>query len=175
MSCEVHRAEDIANLRAAVTHHPGDGPKVLVVDDDPFIRRFFVSLLCQIAQFDIRDTGSSLAAIQAVRDDLPDIVTTDMMRPGMKGWETVERIRKIKGAEKVWIIAITAYASLVGMRAALAVGCDEYLFKPLDRESIYEAIIRGLVHHWMLDGVHGIGAFRACDRGRGEEGSGTRR
>ena len=106
----------------------------------------FVHLLRKIDQFYIRDTGSSLAAIQAVRDELPDIITTDMMRPGMSGRETVERIRKIEGADTLWIIAISGTLATASCREkAFAVGCDECFDKPLGRESLREAIIRGLV------------------------------
>jgi CheY-like chemotaxis protein len=145
--CEVHDSEHVANLRAAVTHRPGSGPKILVVDDDKDNRSIFVRLLRKIGQFDIRDTGSSLAAIQAVRDECPDIITTDVKRPSMDGLDTVERIRKIEGAEKVWIIVISATLAMAGCKEhALAVGCDECLEKPLDRESFRAAITRGLVH-----------------------------
>jgi len=144
--CEVHYAEYVANLRAAVTHHRENGPKVLVVDDDKDTRCMFVHLLRKIDQFYIRDTGSSLAAIQAVRDELPDIITTDMMRPGMSGRETVERIRKIEGADNLWIIAISGTLATASCREkAFSVGCDECLAKPLGPESFREAIIRGLV------------------------------
>src|SRR5439155_19840263 len=110
-------------------------------DDDKDNRYIFVYLLRKIGQFDIHETGDSFAAIQAVRDELPDIITTDMMRPGMRGWETVERIRKVEGAEKVWIIAISGtLANAAWKEHALAVGCDECLLKPVDRESFREAI-----------------------------------
>ena len=59
--CAGHYGEYVADLRAAVTHHPGtgNGPNILVVDDDKDNRSIFVRLLRKIGQFDIRDTGAA--------------------------------------------------------------------------------------------------------------------
>src|SRR5881398_2925495 len=89
--------------------------KILVVEDNEDNRRILVYRLRKIGQFDIREAANGQQAIEAVRADLPDLIFMDLKMPVMDGWEATKRIREMAGDEQ----------------KALAIGCDDYLAKPV--------------------------------------------
>ena len=67
--------------------------RVLVVDDEPRIRRF-VRMNLDLEGYDVMEAEDGLIALTRVRDGLPDLVLLDVMMPDMDGFETLERIRE---------------------------------------------------------------------------------
>src|SRR5213076_2462923 len=55
----------------------------------------------------------------------------DLKMPVMDGWEATKRIREMDGGDSVRIIALTAQAMAGDEQKALAIGCDDYLAKPV--------------------------------------------
>ena len=85
----------------------------------------------KIGQFDIREATNGQEAIDAVKADPPDLVFMDLKMPVMDGWEATKRIRQMEGGDAVRIIALTAQAMAGDEEKALAIGCDDYLAKPV--------------------------------------------
>src|SRR5206468_8784902 len=105
--------------------------KILVVEDNEDNRRILVYRLRKIGKFDIREAANGQQAIDAVRADLPDLIFMDLKMPVMDGWEATKRIREMDGGDSVRIIALTAQAMAGDEQKALAIGCDDYLAKPV--------------------------------------------
>src|SRR5881398_3237573 len=105
--------------------------KILVVEDNEDNRRILVYRLRKIGRFDIREAANGQQAIEAVRADLPDLIFMDLKMPVMDGWEATKRIREMDGGETIRIIALTAQAMAGDEQKALAIGCDDYLAKPV--------------------------------------------
>src|SRR5438552_18400532 len=117
--------------------------KILVVEDNEDNRRILVYRLRKIGKFDIREAANGQQAIDAVRADLPDLIFMDLKMPVMDGWEATKRIRVTEGGRRVAIIALTAQAMAGDEQKALAIGCDDYLAKPVvDPEMVREKVER---------------------------------
>jgi CheY-like chemotaxis protein len=105
--------------------------KILVVEDNEDNRRILVYRLAKIGDFEIREATNGREAVEAVARDLPDLIFMDLKMPVMDGWEATRRIRAMPAAAAVRIVALTAQAMTGDEERALAIGCDDYLAKPV--------------------------------------------
>ena len=105
--------------------------KILVVEDNEDNRRILVYRLRKIGEFEIREATNGVEALAEVERDQPDLIFMDLKMPVMDGWEATRRIRGMAGRETVRIIALTAQAMAGDEERALAIGCDDYLAKPV--------------------------------------------
>ena len=106
-------------------------PVILVVDDDPAIRRL-VSDVLSMEGYRVRteaDGPSGLRSVQALR---PDLVVLDVMMPGMDGHAVLERIRATDGGEDLPVVMLTAAAGDAQAWQAWTEGVDYFLAKPFD-------------------------------------------
>ncbi|WP_430503536.1 chemotaxis-specific protein-glutamate methyltransferase CheB [Haloparvum sp. PAK95] len=69
-----------------------DAPRVVVVDDSPFMRRLISDVLSDAGISIVGTAGDGAEAIDVVAEQSPDVVTMDVEMPGMNGLEAVERI-----------------------------------------------------------------------------------
>jgi two-component system, OmpR family, KDP operon response regulator KdpE len=100
--------------------------RVLVVDDDPQIRRVMrVALTGQ--GYEVDDVKSGDAALQKLREERFDLVLLDMNMPGLDGLETCRLIRK---QSEIAIIMLTVRDEEADKVAALDAGADDYVTKP---------------------------------------------
>ena len=101
--------------------------RILVVDDDPQIRRVMrVTLTGQ--GYEVDDVKSGDAALEKLRDVRFDLVLLDLNMPGMGGLETC---REIRGQSEIAIIVLTVRDSEADKVEALDAGADDYVTKPL--------------------------------------------
>jgi len=90
---------------------------VLVVDDDPDVRRYVTALL-EDAGYAVIAAASGVEALELVEGGAaPDIVLMDFAMPGLNGLETAERIRRIR--PKTPVLVMTGYADLDALPAEL--------------------------------------------------------
>jgi len=100
--------------------------RILVVDDDPQIRRVMRVTLTQQG-YEVDDTTRGETALAKVRERRFDLVLLDINMPGMGGLETCKMIRQ--GSE-VPIIMLTARDAETDKIQALDAGADDYVTKP---------------------------------------------
>jgi len=114
--------------------------KILVVDDDPQVRRAFRAILASqgCAVVEARDGNE---AIEEIKADCPDLVLLDINMPGIDGFETCRRIR---GFSDVPIIMVTVRGDEGDKVIALDAGADDYIVKPFGTQELL-ARIRGAV------------------------------
>lgn len=115
--------------------------KVLVADDNPVNQRVAQYMLQLLGhQADTVATGE--AAIAAVEQDNYDVVLMDMRMPQMDGIEATRRIRQLgQKISQPWIIAMTANASSEDRAQCLNVGMNDYLSKPIRRDSLARTLM----------------------------------
>jgi two-component system, OmpR family, KDP operon response regulator KdpE len=100
--------------------------RILVVDDDPQIRRVMrVTLTGQ--GYEVDDVKSGEAALERLRDERFDLVLLDMNMPGMGGMETC---RAIRAHSEIAIIMLTVRDDEADKVEALDAGADDYVTKP---------------------------------------------
>ena len=105
--------------------------KILVVEDNEDNRRILVYRLRKIGEFEILEAQNGLEAIEMTEKHIPDLIFMDLKMPVMDGWEATKRIRQTEIGSRVAIIALTAQAMAGDEQKALAIGCDDYLAKPV--------------------------------------------
>jgi two-component system KDP operon response regulator KdpE len=102
------------------------GDRVLVVDDDPQIRRALrINLAAHGYRVLLAEDGGS--ALRAAAQELPDVVVLDLGLPDMDGAEVIEGLR---GWTTVPIIVLSARTSAADTVRALDAGADDYVSKP---------------------------------------------
>ena len=117
--------------------------KILVVEDNEDNRRILVYRLRKIGQFQIREATNGQEAVEAVTAETPDLIFMDLKMPVMDGWEATRRIRQMPNSSTIRIIALTAQAMAGDEQKALAIGCDDYLAKPVvDPELVRQKLER---------------------------------
>jgi two-component system KDP operon response regulator KdpE len=110
--------------------------RILVVDDDPQIRRVMrVTLTGQ--GYEVDDAKSGDVALEKAREERFDLVLLDMNMPGMDGLETC---RAIRGQSEVSIIMLTVRDSERDKVAALDAGADDYVTKPYNATELLARI-----------------------------------
>src|SRR5688572_33191792 len=100
--------------------------RILVVDDDPQIRRVLKTTLV-IHGYETAEAKSGEEAIEKLRDDKCDLVLLDMNMSGMDGLQTC---REIRTSSDIAIVMLTVRDSEKDKVAALDAGADDYVTKP---------------------------------------------
>lgn len=102
------------------------GGRVLVVDDEPQIRRVMKTALAANG-FEAYEARSGEEALEALRGDSPELILLDMNMPGMGGMAACREIRTVS---EVPIIVLSVRDSEADKIAALDAGADDYITKP---------------------------------------------
>ncbi|MFD0319061.1 response regulator transcription factor [Streptomyces flavalbus] len=106
---------------------PGTPDRVLVVDDDPGIRRLLVSAL-EFAGFEVDTARDLTEALDQVARRPPDVVVLDVMLPGADGFEILQLLRA--RAVDVPVLFLTARDAVEDRVRGLRLGGDDYVTKP---------------------------------------------
>ena len=102
---------------------------VMIVDDDPFIRRLILTTLEDVAGFDLFEAGDGEDAVALAEEVSPSLVFLDIDMPRLDGIEACRRLRGLAATQDATIVMLTA-AGPEQERAARAAGSDLFLTKP---------------------------------------------
>ncbi|MDQ3279967.1 MAG: response regulator [Acidobacteriota bacterium] len=123
---------------------PREQPCILVVDDDPGIRRLIVSTLRRDG-YTLTEAQNGQEALDAMRQGNEDLVLLDLMMPHVSGWDVL-RIRKTAPElRRIPVIVITA-AGGPEMAEVVAGGVFAVLPKPFDLPALH-AIVKSCLAH----------------------------
>ena len=112
--------------------------RVLIVDDEPNIRRM-VGALLSAEGYEVREAADGAAGVRAVEDEEPDVALIDLMMPGgMDGIATLAKIRE--RWSDLPVIMMSGRASLSDAVRATKVGAVNFLEKPLAPETVLLAL-----------------------------------
>jgi CheY-like chemotaxis protein len=103
---------------------------ILVVDDDPHIRRLITATLEDVAGFRLREAGDGLQALEAAFEERPEIVLLDYDMPRLDGVETCRRLRSDPVTATSTIVMLTGMTDRPAHDRAVAAGADLFLTKP---------------------------------------------
>lgn len=123
---------------------PRNATTVLVIDDEPDMRRYLAGILAdQYRVLKARDGAEGLAL---ARREKPELVLVDLMMPVMNGWEVCAALkREAEGAPKV--VVITARTDEMAKIAALKQGADDFLSKPFSTLEVRTRLMNLAVSH----------------------------
>lgn len=110
--------------------------RILVVDDEPQIRRVMRSALTAEG-YVVHDAKTGEAVLEELRKDRYDLVLLDVNMPGMNGLETCKLIRE---SSEVAVIMLTVRGGEEDKIAALDAGADDYVTKPFSMPELLARI-----------------------------------
>ena len=113
-----------------------DAKLILVVDDEPRMRRF-MQMNLDLEGYRVIEAENGLEAVNRVRDDLPDMVLLDVMMPEMDGFEALGLIR---ATSNVPVIMLTVKGEEEDRVRGLELGADDYVTKPFSPRELASRI-----------------------------------
>lgn len=127
----VHEASRIAD--SVIPNHE-DIPTLLLAEDDPDTAAFSISVLKE--NFRIIHAKNGQQAIDLIRENLPDIVLSDIMMPEKDGIELLREIRSNELTNHLPVVLFSAKASLESRLEGLQHGADAYVSKPFSPDEL---------------------------------------
>ena len=118
-----------------------DGPRVLVVDDDPQLREA-LSRALELDGYDVSTASNGVKALDAISAERPDVMVLDVMMPYVGGLDVCRTLRDRK--DRLPILVLTARDEVGDRVAGLDAGADDYLTKPFALEEL-RARLRALL------------------------------
>ena len=125
--------------------------RVIVVDDEPAIRRFLRTSL-RAEGYDIIEEETGEAALTEIRRRSPDLIMLDLGLPGVDGLEVIRQVRST--GSTVPIIVLTSRTDEAGKVEALDLGADDYVTKPFGVDELLARIRAALRHRLQQEGEH---------------------
>jgi two-component system OmpR family response regulator len=117
---------------------------VLVVDDDPDIRRIARLALERPGGFQVVLAADGAEALEAMARKLPDVVLLDVSMPGTDGPATLRAMRSIAGADRIPVIFFTATSNEGEVARLRGLGAAGVVAKPFDFGDL-AARVRGIL------------------------------
>jgi CheY-like chemotaxis protein len=111
--------------------------QILIVDDSSFARSKLRRSLDE-AGYEVVEAAGGAQAVEMVKENVPDLVTLDLLMPGMSGLETLQHIREI--APDLKVIIVTADIQTETQEELLAAGANGFLNKPVVVENLLDTI-----------------------------------
>ena len=103
---------------------------VLIVDDDPFIRRLIATTLEDVAGYELIEASDGEEACEVAASALPSLGFLDIDMPRLNGIEACRRMRADDSTADATIVMLTAVAGADEERRAEEAGADLFLTKP---------------------------------------------
>lgn len=103
-------------------------PLLLVVDDEPDMRRYLVSMLRK--NYRVIEADDGISALEKAKQEKPDLILLDVMLPGVSGLEVCRSLKERAETRAIKIIVLTARVDEDAKIIALKHGADDFLIKP---------------------------------------------
>ena len=110
--------------------------RILIVDDEARIRRL-ERMNLELEGFEVIEAADGFAALDRVREDLPNLVVMDVAMPQMDGFETLRLLREVSS---VPVIMVTVKAEVSDRIQGLDLGADNYITKPFNPQELVSRI-----------------------------------
>lgn len=108
--------------------------KVLVVEDDKELNRTVCSFL-NSSGYDATGCLNATEAYDALYENLFDLIVSDIMMPGVDGFEFAKSVRELN--EEIPILFMTARDDIASKQRGFRIGVDDYMVKPVDLDELF--------------------------------------
>lgn len=117
--------------------------KVLVIDDDHYMRKVIRSLLLAVGVKDVHEASNGVDGLEAIPAITPDIVILDWEMPNMTGGEFMRFVRSPRtfAVPDVPVIMLTGHVERERVVEAVRLGVNEFLCKPVSATSLQQRIV----------------------------------
>ena len=112
--------------------------RILLVDDNQDMRDYLARLLDSC--YEVETVTDGMAALNAVQNNPPDLILSDVMMPGMDGFTLLRSLREQPQTQEIPIILLSARAGEESRIEGLEAGADDYLIKPFSARELLARI-----------------------------------
>jgi CheY-like chemotaxis protein len=117
---------------------PAGAGTVLVIDDDPATRELLARMLSKEG-FRVMEAASGEEGLRLARAERPDVITLDVLMPGIDGWGVLAAIKDDPSLAAIPVVMLTITDD---KNLGFALGASEYLTKPIERARLSEVLAR---------------------------------
>jgi DNA-binding NarL/FixJ family response regulator len=114
-------------------------PRVLLIDDDPRVRRQCAALL-RLEGFEVAEANDGREGVAAAQAQRPEVIVCDVTMPRMNGHAALEALRANEKTAGAVFIFLTGNGEMTDLRMGMNLGADDYLVKPVDPEQLLAAV-----------------------------------
>lgn len=104
-------------------------PKILIVEDDKFLRELLESKLRKEKDFTIVTAKDGEEGLQKAREEDPDLIILDLILPGLNGFEVLEKIKSSTAIADIKVIVLSNLGQKEDIDRAMKLGAEDYLIK----------------------------------------------
>lgn len=108
--------------------------KILVVEDDKELNKTVCSFLNH-SGYEVTGCLNATDAYDALADSMFDIIVSDIMMPGIDGFEFASNVRELN--EDIPILFMTARDDITSKQRGFRIGVDDYMVKPIDLDELF--------------------------------------
>lgn len=108
---------------------------ILIIEDNQDVIQYLVSLL--ETKYDLYLAQDGEQGVGLAIDHIPDLIISDVMMPGLNGFEVCSRLKNDERTSHIPIVLLTAKASVESRIEGLQKGADAYLAKPFNHEELF--------------------------------------
>ncbi len=109
------------------------GAKILIVDDNPANIDILIELL---DEYDVRAVLDGESALEAVKEETPELVLLDITLPGIDGFEVCRRLKNMPGVKEIPVIFLSASTDDASIVKGFELGGVDYITKPYRAKEI---------------------------------------
>lgn len=120
------------------------GEEILIVDDNAANLKL-ARMLFEGEGYAVQTAVNAEDALTLLATCAPKLILMDIQLPGMDGLQLTRRLKADPATKNIVILALTAYAMKGDEEKARAAGCDGYIAKPFDIESLSKAVAEHLL------------------------------
>lgn len=118
-------------------------PRILYVEDN-IANRLLVRRVLEASGYAVVEAESAQSAFESITTNTPDLILMDINMPDMDGYTLTRELKQMPAVKNVPIIALTANVMKGDRERTIEAGCDGYIQKPIDVDTLPEQIARYL-------------------------------
>lgn len=103
-------------------------PKILIVEDDKFLRELIVAKLSK-ENYDVVAAVDGEEGIKKVKEEKPDLILLDLILPGIDGFEVLSQIKNDPSVAHIPVIIVSNLGQREDIERGISLGANDYLIK----------------------------------------------